>query len=244
MSEPKKGIDISWCQTQVDWSKVNVDFVIVQIGGGYVANKKDAMFESHYAGAKSRGIPVGGYWFTHAVNEAQARQEADTCIELMRGKQFEYPIYLDLEKDAQYKLGKESVSKIIRAWLERVEAAGYWVGLYSNLSFLYGVTDDDIEDRYAIWLAEWYVSKPTYNRSYGLWQYDIGKAGTPSAVPGVAGDCDLDYGYVDYPTLIKERGLNGFGSSKPPESDNQDADEIAVEMTVNGVKYAGKLKKA
>jgi GH25 family lysozyme M1 (1,4-beta-N-acetylmuramidase) len=195
------------------------------------------MYESHYAGAKSRGIPVGGYWFTHAVNEEQARHEADTCIALMKGKQFEYPIYLDLEKDAQYKLGKTKVSAIIRAWLERVEAAGYWVGLYSNLAFLYGVTDDDIEDRYAIWLAQWDVSKPTYNRSYGLWQYSVGQAA------GVTGACDLDYGYVDYPTLIKERGLNGFGTSKPPESDKQD-DEIAVEMTVNGVKYAGKLKKA
>lgn len=238
MSEPKKGIDISWCQTQVDWSKVDAEFVIIQIGGGYIANRKDAMFDSHYEGAKQRGIPVGGYWFTHAMNEQQARAEADTCIELMRDKQFEYPIYLDLEKDAQYKLGKAKVSAIIRAWLERVEAAGYWVGLYGNLSSLYGVTDDDIEERYAIWLAQWDVSKPTYNRSYGLWQYSVGQA------DGVTGACDLDYGYVDYPALIKERGLNGFGASKPPESDNQDAEEITVEMTVNGVKYAGKLKKS
>lgn len=233
MSEPKKGIDISWCQTQVDWSKVNVDFVIVQIGGGYVANKKDAMFESHYAGAKQRGIPVGGYWFTHAVNEAQARQEADTCIELMKGKQFEYPIYLDLEKDAQYKLGKEAVSKIIRAWLERVEAAGYWVGLYSNLAFLYGVTDDDIEDRYAIWLAQWDVAKPTYNRSYGLWQYSVGQAA------GVTGACDLDYSYVDYPALIKERGLNGYDKPEPAPQKKT----INVQMTVDGVKYAGEIKE-
>jgi GH25 family lysozyme M1 (1,4-beta-N-acetylmuramidase) len=230
MSEPKKGIDISWCQTQVDWNKVDVDFPIVQIGGGYVANKKAAMFESHYAGAKSRGIPVGGYWFTHAVNEAQARQEADTCIELMRGKQFEYPIYLDLEKDAQYKLGKTKVSAIIRAWLERVEAAGYWVGLYSNLSFLYGVTDDDIEDRYAIWLAQWDVAKPTYNRSYGLWQYSVGQAA------GVTGACDLDYGYVDYPAQIKAKGLNGYGKQPEPEKKTK-----YVELAIDGATYAGTL---
>ena len=231
MSERKQGIDISWCQTKVDWNEVNAEFVIVQIGGGYVANKKDAMFESHYAGAKSKGIPVGGYWFTHAMNEEQARQEADTCISLMKGKCFEYPIYLDLEKEVQYSLGKEMVSKIIRAWLERVEAAGYWVGLYGNLSSLYGVTDDDIEDRYAIWLAQWDVSNPTYNRDYGLWQYKVGKAA------GVTGDCDLDYGYIDYPALIKERGLNGF--SKQPEPAKKDT--ITVEMVVNGKTYGGTL---
>ena len=113
----KKGIDISYCQPKVDWQKVTADFCIIQIGGGAVRRQKDTMYESHYAGAKGRGIPVGAYWFTWARTVAEAEEEADICISLLNGKQFEYPIFLDLEQEAIYKTGKSNVSAIIRAFL-------------------------------------------------------------------------------------------------------------------------------
>lgn len=215
----KRGIDISWCQPKVDWSKVETDFAIIQIGGGYVARKKDAMFESHYAGAKSRGIPVGAYWFIDAKTVEQAIEEADIALSIIAGKQFEYPIFLDLEKQSIYNTGKANVSKIIRAFLNRVESAGYWVGLYGNLDLLYHYTEDDIKTRYSIWLAQWGVSKPTYKGAYGIWQPDTAaQAGFPDKV-------DQDICYLDYPSMIKAKGLNGYGTTsggKPPE-DNSDA---------------------
>lgn len=234
-AKPMKGIDISYCQPTVDWSKVAVDFCIIQIGGGYVARKKDAMYESHYAGAKSRGIPVGGYWFTQAMNEQEAREEADICIDLMKGKQFEFPIWLDLEQDRQFKLGKAKVSAIIRAWLERVEKAGYWVGLYTNLSGLTYYVEDDIKKRYSVWLAQWDVQKPSIDWA-GIWQ-----TGT-ATVAGFPEPVDSDIGYVDYTPQIKAKGLNGYGKPpKPPEQPDTDAG-ITVEMTVDGKRYGGTLK--
>lgn len=205
---PKKGIDISYCQTKVDWKKVDAEFVIVRAGFGRYTKQKDTMFESHYAGAKKQGIPVGAYWYSYAMSEDEARQEADACIAILKGKQFEYPIYYDVEEEKQFKLGKTKVSAIIRAFLERVEAAGYWVGLYGSYSSLTAFTDADIRSRYAIWLAHWGVSKSPYNGAYGLWQYGVGVAS------GVQGKCDLDYAYVDYPTLIKAKGLNGFSKQQ------------------------------
>lgn len=229
----KQGIDISYCQTQVDWNKVTADFVIARAGYGKLASQKDTMFESHYAGAKSKGIPIGAYWYSYAMDEAGARAEADACLAVLKGKQFEYPIFYDVEEQKQFSLGKEKVSAIIRAFLERVEAAGYWVGLYGSYSSLTTYTAEDIRKRYCIWLAHWDVQKSPYQGDYGVWQYSVGKAN------GVTGACDLDKSYVDYPTLIKERGLNGFDKPEPTPQKKT----INVEITVYGVKYAGEIEE-
>jgi GH25 family lysozyme M1 (1,4-beta-N-acetylmuramidase) len=234
-AEPmKKGIDISYCQTQVTWSEVTAEFVIVKAGQ---RDFTDPMFESHYKGAKAAGIPVGAYWYLDALTVDDAQKEADAFIQRLSGKQFEYPVFLDLENESQFQLGKKKVSELIRAFLERVEKAGYWVGLYMSKSQLENYVDDDIKSRYCIWLAQWDVSKPTYGGAYGIWQYNVGKAA------GIKGDCDLDYSYVDYPAQIKAKGLNGYGKQpdKPPEKPATDSG-IAVEMTIDGKKYRGTVK--
>jgi GH25 family lysozyme M1 (1,4-beta-N-acetylmuramidase) len=231
----KKGIDISYCQTKVDWSKVTAEFVIARAGYGKLASQKDAMFESHYSGAKSRGIPIGAYWYSYAMDEASARAEADACIAVLKGKQFEYPIFYDVEEQKQFALGKTKVSAIIRAFLERLESAGYWVGLYGSYSSLTTYTDEDIRKRYSIWLAHWDVQKSPYTGSYGVWQYSVGNAA------GVTGACDLDYSYVDYPAQIKAKGLNGYGKQPKPPEPTPAKKTVTVEMKIDGTTYAGTL---
>ncbi|WP_288168074.1 GH25 family lysozyme, partial [Ruminococcus sp. CAG:379] len=83
----------------------------------------------NYSGAKAVGIPVGAYWYSYAMNENEARQEADVFLSVIKGKQFEMPVYFDLEEKKQFDLGKEKVSAIMRAFLEKVESAGYFTGL-------------------------------------------------------------------------------------------------------------------
>ena len=227
----KKGIDISYCQPKVDWQKVTADFCIIQIGGGAVRRQKDTMYESHYAGAKSRGIPVGAYWFTWARTVAEAEEEADICISLLKGKQFEYPIFLDLEQEAIYKTGKSNVSAIIRAFLSKVEKAGYWVGLYCNPDVLVHYCEADIPKRYSIWLAQWDVSAPTY--PCGIWQPNTAQtAGFPEPV-------DQDICYIDYESQIKAKGLNGYG--KPPKPPEPEKKTKYVELAIDGTTYAGTL---
>lgn len=200
----KKGIDISYCQTRVDWNTLNVDFVIMRAGYGREVSQKDAMFESHYANAKQRGIPCGCYWYSYAMDVEGAKKEAQACLEVIKGKQFEYPVFYDVEESKQFALGKEKVSEIMRTFIETLEAAGYWTGLYGSYSSLMNYTSDYIRTNKAIWLAHWGVQKSPYPYQYGTWQYAVGR------IDGVYGDCDLDYCYVDYPTLIKNAGLNGF----------------------------------
>lgn len=227
----KKGIDISFCQPKVDWQKVTAEFCIVQIGGGAVRRQKDTMYESHYAGAKGRGIPVGAYWFTWARTVAEAEEEADICINLLKDKQFEYPIFLDLEQEAIFKTGKANVSAIIRAFLSKVEKAGYWVGLYCNPDVLVHYCEADIPKRYSIWLAQWDVSAPTY--PCGIWQPNTAQtAGFPEPV-------DQDVCYIDYESQIKAKGLNGYG--KPPKPPEPEKKTKYVELGIDGITYAGTL---
>ena len=233
----KSGIDVSVHQGSIDWTKVKTDFAILRAGYGRVITQKDAQFENNYAGAKKAGIPVGVYWYSYAMTPEEARTEADVCLSVLAGKQFEYPIYFDIEEEKQLKLGKEKVSAIILAFLEKVEAAGYWVGLYMSASPLSDLVTASIRNRFAVWVANVGVQKPSYSGAYGMWQYSWN-----GRIAGISGDVDLDYAYADYPAMIKEKGLNGFG--KPPEKPPEDPaeDSITVEMTVNGKKYSGTLK--
>ncbi|MBR3268667.1 MAG: glycoside hydrolase family 25 protein [Oscillospiraceae bacterium] len=232
-----KGIDLSLYQKKIDWSKVTADFAIIRAGYGRYPHQKDSMFESHYAGAKAAGIPVGVYWYSYAATEEDAAKEADACIAVLKGKQYAYPVYYDVEEKKLLDSGKKNVSAIIRTFLERVEAAGYWVGLYMSASPLSSLVDEDLRKRYSVWVAHVGVSKPAYKGDYGMWQYSW-----KGKIPGIEGDVDLDECYVDYPAKIREKGLNGFPKPDEPEPPAADADCIDAEITIGGRKYTGRLK--
>ena len=228
----KSGIDISYCQTNVNWNVLKVDFVLIRAGYGKYAYQKDTMFETHYNNACSKNIPKGAYWYSYAMSEAEAIEEAKACIAVLKGKKFEYPIYFDVEEQKQFALGKAKVSAIIKAFCTTMEEAGYWVGLYTNVNWYVNVIADDIKTRYAIWIAHWNVTKPAISGPYGIWQYTSG-----GTINGVSGRCDLDYAYVDYPTQIKERGKNGYPAPTKPVTKKT----INAVITVDGKTYSGTL---
>ena len=231
------GIDLSCHNGSIDWTKVKADFVILRAGYGKETNQVDSRFEEYYAGAKAHCIPVGAYWYSYAMSIEEAIQEADVFISTIKGKQFEYPVFYDVEENKQFDLGKDKVSAIMRAFLERVEAAGYFVGLYGSASSLTTHTTDDIKSRYTIWLAHW-CNQTNYTGAYGIWQHS-----EKGSVDGINGNVDLDVGYKDFPTIIKAKGLNGYGKELNPPAPAAE-DGITVEVTVDGKKYSGKLNKA
>lgn len=237
----KKGIDVSYAQGNINWKQIKnvgeIEFAIIRAGYGKHTSQKDSQFENNYKGCKENGIPCGVYWYSYAKTVQEAEQEAKALLEVIKGKQFELPIYYDVEEKSQFALGKEKVSAIIRKFLETVERAGYWVGLYSSTSILNTHIADDIKTRYAIWVAHWDVSKPTYKGQYGIWQYGVKKN-----YGGFSGSIDVDYMYFDYEKAIKENGLNGYKvSASKPNTENTET--VKAEITINGKKYIGKLKK-
>lgn len=204
----KHGIDISTYQGHnVDFNKVKaagVDFVILRAGYGKYISQKDPTFEGNYARAKAAGLNVGVYWYSYAQTEADAKLEAQVCLQAIAGKQFEYPIFFDLEERSQFNKGAVFCSKITEIFCGELEKAGYFAGLYISRSPLQQYISANTAKKYTLWIAE-YATNCNYGGTYGMWQNS-----STWRVNGVNGNVDHDYSYVDYSKIIKEGGFNGF----------------------------------
>lgn len=207
------GIDISKWQNGFDFDKAKkegVEFIILR--GAYTTSK-DVCFDKFYEACKDRNIPVGVYLYSMARNVAEAKNEANKLINnVLKGKTFEYPIYMDVEDKALKALGKDKLTDVIIAFCETLEKAGYYVGIYSTAYFLKTYTHEEKLEKYDKWIAQW-TKKCTYGKDYGMWQFggETNEVRT-NKVAGVV--CDQDYCYKDYPSIIKKAGLNGFTKLK------------------------------
>jgi GH25 family lysozyme M1 (1,4-beta-N-acetylmuramidase) len=253
MSTQLKGVDLSKHNGTVDFAtlKNNVDFVIIRAGYGKLASQKDVKFEEYYAGCKKYGIPVGTYWYSYAKSVAEVKQEAQVFLNTIKGKQFEYPLYFDLEEKSAFNTGKANCSAMVRAFCGALEDAGYYAGLYMSRSPFNTYIESDIKDRYSNWLAE-YNSKLNYSGNYDMWQYtDNGRVG------GVNGHVDMNYCYKDLATVIKNAGLNGFPKTSsetsvpepasqptPKKSNEEIAKEVLAGKWGNGDERKRRLTEA
>ena len=105
-----KGIDVSKHNGSIDFNAVKasgVEFVIIRAGYGMYDNQKDPKFEENYAKAKAAGLHVGTYWYSYAKSVKEAEIEAEVCLRVIGGKQFDFPIYFDIEDPSQRGLGIE-----------------------------------------------------------------------------------------------------------------------------------------
>ena len=151
-----KGIDVSKWQGAIDWKKVKqagIQFAMLRDGFGRYEGQADEYFEQNYKAATEAGIHVGAYHFSYAKTVEQARAEAAYCKKLIAGKTFSFPIAYDVEDSAQASLSKAEVSAIVDAFCSEMEAAGYYVCVYMNLSWLNSKLTDDIFKKYDIWLG-------------------------------------------------------------------------------------------
>jgi hypothetical protein len=128
-------------------------------------------------------------------------------LSLLKGKQFDMPVALDIEERAQYNLNGMAKTMVIEAFMDVIEKAGYYAVLYSYEAFLRTVPKSTL-DKYDIWCAN-IVSKPTIR--YGIWQYSF-----KGKVDGIRGDVDLDRTDKDYPKLMRDGGFNGYPKPSQP----------------------------
>lgn len=197
------GIDVSSWQGVIEWNRVKQSshdgFAMLRAAYG---TEPDSRFEDNYEEATRANVPVGAYLYTLALNEEEAREEADRLIEILRGKRLPYPIALDIEERAQAELDKERVSAIIDAFCSQMEQARYYVMVYSYEDFLRTHLTDEIRNKYDIWVAD---IGETPDIDFGIHQYSF-----RGDVDGIRGDVDLDYAVKDYPEIMRENNLNGF----------------------------------
>lgn len=202
-----RGIDISAWQGNVNFANLpeDVSFVMMRAGFGRLASQVDKQFVNNYNKAKAAGMPIGAYWYSYAMTPAEARLEAQACMQVLGNRQFEYPIAFDIEEPKQLALGVTKVSEIITAFCEEMEKAGYYVSVYCSSYYLNHTVNQSVKDKYDVWVAHYNVAKPTYTGAYGMWQYS-----STGRVTGISGNVDMDYCYRDYPAIMQRAGLNGY----------------------------------
>lgn len=212
------GIDISKWQKGINLAQAKaagVEFIILKAGGSDNGKYKDACFDSFYLQAKALNIPIGAYYFGRDLTVADARASAEHFINLLSDKQFEYPVYYDVE-GKMLSLSKYNLTEVVKTFCETVEEAGYWTGIYASAStFKSEVSDEDLK-HFCHWVAAWNKTKPNLPYSEGdMWQFG-GETNRLRDVHIAGYVVDQDYCFKDYPTLIRERELNNLTKQTEP----------------------------
>ena len=205
------GIDVSKWQKGINWDKVKKEGVKFAILRGY-SSYKDECFEDFYKSCKDRNIHVGCYIYVYATTVSQAKSYVKTFYEeCLKGKQFEYPIALDIEDKTLLNKGKATVTKIIKTMADYLEDRGYYVVIYSSRSYFKTYMNVNQLVAYDKWIAEW-AAECKYDGDYGIWQFggEVNKLRSNK----IAGKTvDQNYSYKDYPSIMKKQGLNGYKKS-------------------------------
>lgn len=198
-----EGIDVSYCQAGMDFeaaAAAGKEFCIVRIGRtrGDGQQELDDYFVDNINGAKAAGMILGIYFYSKATTEAEAQQEAqwllDTMHEYLDGVDLEAGIWYDVEDAVQMdNLSPEELTSVVMAWVNTMNAAGVYCGIYSYYSMLTNnFILDNIPAYVPIWVANYssvnYLKAEQPSLNIPCWQYsDKGFVG------GV--DVDLDVWY-------------------------------------------------
>ena len=194
------GIDVSKWNGSIDWNAVKnsgVNYVIIRVGyrgSSQGALIEDPKFKTNIKGATAAGLKVGVYFFTQAVDEVEAVQEASMVLDRISGYKISYPVFLDVEGSGGRGDAIDSATRtaVCKAFCNTIKNAGYTPGVYANKTWLTSKMDAGALSGYKIWLAQ-YAKTPTYTGRYDLWQYR-----SDGKVSGISGKVDLNISYLGY----------------------------------------------
>lgn len=193
------GVDVSSYQPMIDWHAVKaagIEFAMLRVGyRGYVSGElvPDEDFAAHFAGAVDAGLDIGLYFFSQALTEEEAVEEAEYVLQQIDGHPLQYPIVFDWE-EVQAEARTDEMNMLLltacaKAFCERIEQAGYQAGVYFNQAYGYEQLNLVSLKEYDFWLAE-YDAVPSFAYEVQMWQYtDCGQ------VPGIEGLVDLNIAF-------------------------------------------------
>ena len=203
MDDSQVGIDVSKWNGDIDWDKVReagVEFVIIRAGyRGSVTGSLvvDPCFEKNIEGAARAGLDTGVYFFTQAINEVEAVEEASMVIELLKKYDVQYPVFIDTEgaggNGRADGLDAATRTAVCQAFCNTMESEGYRAGVYASRNWYYNQLNVEELQNFYIWLAE-YRSEPLYQGRYHMWQYT-----SKGQVDGIEGNVDMNVSYIAQP---------------------------------------------
>lgn len=194
-----QGIDVSEFQgEEIDWNKVKesgIEFAVVRIGyrayGESGELVPDAMYETNIKGASEAGLIVGVYFFSQAVNETEAKEEAEFVLEMIESYKIHGPVVYDTEeiKWDSARTDNNTVQDFTdccKMFCDTVQKAGYAPMIYSNMKWMAFSLEMDQLTEYDFWYADYY-DIPQCPYDFAIWKYSEN-----GVVPGINSNVDLN----------------------------------------------------
>lgn len=250
------GIDISAWQRNFDIAKARqeygVEFVIIKAGGGDAGLYTDKYFKRNYNLCEQLGMPKGCYFFSKAMTMDVAKKEVEYFLNIIKGKRFDYPIFMDYE-GKMLSLDKRTLTDIAKYQLKALQDAGYWVGIYTSESHFNDHFIDEELKGYSHWVANYAAEEPPKLKHSATQMWQCCGSRSAAVNPIMLGEpIDQNYCYIDYPARIKAKGLNGYpkntSADTPPAVEgkykvqcgaflsNSRADKLKGLLELNGFK--------
>lgn len=211
ISSPQScGIDISAENGDIDWNSAaasgEFSFIMLKAGEGGAVPQKDEYFERNFNTIKEAGIPCGVYWKAKSTTVEGICAEAVEFYNIVKGRQFEYPMFLDLtdESITQAGLSASQLWELIDNFCLYLENRDCYVGIRGSEQFLQTSVDPAIFTKYDVWLDSDIPFTPTFEYGYGMMY--VGSIN----VNGINGMVNANSANKNYITIMKRNHLNGF----------------------------------
>ena len=209
---PYRYIDVSRYQGKIDWAQVAAagykGAMLKTVSTNRKLSKRadglyiDPTFETNYRNARAAGLDVGVYYYTYATSEAMANAELALVREAVRGKELTMPVCVDVEENKLKPMSTLDLTNLTAYALEQVEKMGFYAQLYTYTGYSYELDMGRLANRWDVWLADYTGKAPAVGYHYNAHQHT-----SKGRVPGISGNVDLNVTEINYPKIIKTKGL-------------------------------------
>ena len=211
---PYRYIDVSRYQDAIDWAQVAAagykGAMLKTVSTNHKLSKRadglyiDPTFEDNYRNAKAAGLDVGVYYYTYATNKDMVNAELSLLRQAVYGKELTLPVAVDVEDNQLGNLDKQSLTDLTAYALHEVEQLGFYAQLYTYTSFAKAhlFVGGAALHPYDVWLADYTGKTPKADFKYNAHQHT-----SKGSVPGISGNVDLNVTTINYPKIIRKKGL-------------------------------------
>ena len=216
---PYRYIDVSRYQGAIDWAQVAAagykGAMLKTVSTNHKLSKRadglyiDPTFETNYRNAKAAGLDVGVYYYTYATSEAMADAELSLLRQAVHGKELTLPVAVDVEDNELKPMSTIDLTNLTVYALEQVEKMGFYAQLYTYTGYKYELDMARLSSRWDVWLADYTGKTPKVDFKYNAHQHT-----SKGAVPGISGNVDLNVTILNYPRIIRKKGLTRLREGK------------------------------
>lgn len=218
---PYRYIDVSRYQGTIDWAQVAAagykGAMLKTVSTNHKFSKRadglyiDPTFEDNYKNAKAAGLDVGVYYYTYATNKDMVNAELSLLRQAVYGKELTLPVAVDVEDNKLVSLDKQDLTDLTAYALHEVEQMGFYAQLYTYTSFAKArlFVGGAALHPYDVWLADYTGKTPKVDFKYNAHQHT-----SKGAVPGISGNVDLNVTTLNYPRIIRKKGLTRLREGK------------------------------